>query len=230
MEFFTQDTVVFLEQIKANNSKEWFALHKGEYEEFIKKPSSAFAQEMGEHLMALEPSIKFAPKINHSLFKIYRDSRRMGANKQPIKEKIGLIWWQGSGKRLQSSSFYMHFDTKEIFISSGVRWFEKPLLDAYRETIKAEQKREELYSILELMKKSGFGVVPPAFKRYPRGFTKEMPFVELSLYKAMAVYTTLDIRHLFGGEEFIDTLFGIYEKMHPLQQFVYEMSLKVKDG
>ena len=227
MEFFTKKTVEFLQQMGSNNSKEWFALHKDEYEQYIKTPSQAFAQEMGEHLMALEPTITFAPKINHSLFKIYRDTRRMGANKQPLKERIGLIWWHGSGKRLQSSSFYIHFDTKEIFVSAGVRWFEKPLLDAYRATIQDEKKREELAAILELLVAKGYKVIEKGFKRYPRGFDKEMSYSELSLYKGMAVYTTLDIEHLFEGEKFIDTLFGIYEEMLPLEQFMYEVSLRV---
>jgi len=132
---FSKKTLPFLESIRQNNNKTWFEAHKDEYEKLILNPSRAFVEEMGEHLQALEPTINAVPKINKSLYRIYRDTRRMGANKEPIKSRIGIIFWQGSGKRMQSSSFYLHFSPDELFVAAGVRWFEKPMLDAYREYI-----------------------------------------------------------------------------------------------
>ncbi len=231
MEFngFSKKTLPFLESIRKNNNKEWFEAHKAEYQELILNPSRAFVEEMGEHLMALEPTINFAPKINQSLFRIYRDTRRMGANKLPIKHRIGIIFWQGRAKRLQSSSFYMHFSPEELFVAVGVRWFEKPLLDAYREYIKNDEKRAELADILENVTSKGYSIIEKGYKRYPRGFTKEMENVELSLYKGMATYKTLDPHLIEDGEKLLDTLYTIYEDMFALQQFMYEVSLRVKD-
>jgi uncharacterized protein (TIGR02453 family) len=138
MEFkgFSKKTLPFLESIRQNNDKEWFEAHRNEYEKYILEPSRAFVNEFGEHLMALEPSINFSAKINKSLFRIYRDTRRMGAIKVPLKHRIGIIFWQGNGSRMQTSSFYLHFSPDELFIAVGVRWFEKPMLEAYREYIK----------------------------------------------------------------------------------------------
>ncbi|WP_304543366.1 DUF2461 domain-containing protein [Sulfurimonas microaerophilic] len=231
MEFsgFSEKTLAFLESIRQNNNKEWFEAHKSEYTDLILNPSRAFVKEMGEHLMALEPTINFAPKINQSLFRIYRDTRRMGANKLPIKHRIGIIFWQGNAKRLQSSSFYLHFSPDELFVAVGVRWFEKPMLDAYRGYIKDDDKREELAEILETITAKGYSIIEKGYKRYPRGFDKEMENVELSLYKGMATYKTLNPHLIEDGEKFIDTLYKIYEDMLPLQQFMYEVSLRVKD-
>ncbi len=218
---FPKEALLFLEAIGNNNSKEWFELHRNEYERFILEPSRVFAQEMGEHLMALEPTVNFAPKMNHTLFKIYRDTRRMGNDKRPIKERIGFIWWQGSGKRLQSSSFYMHFDKKELFAAVGVRWFEKPMLDAYRKFIANEKNRDRLQNTLDEITQKGYSVIEKGYKRYPRNFDG----VELSLYKGMATYKTLPSLLVTDGEKLIDTLYKIYEDMLPLQQIVYDISL-----
>ncbi len=225
---FSADALGFLARIGENNTKEWFEAHKHEYEELILTPSRAFAEEMGDHLLALEPTINYAPKINHSLFRIYRDIRRMGHDKRPIKERIGFIWWQGSGKRLQSSSFYMHFDKSEIFAAVGVRWFEKPMLDAYREFIRDENNRERLGFVLEEITSKGYKIIDKGYKRYPRGFDASMSFAELALHKGMATYKTLPSSLVTRGEELIETLFKIYEDMLPLQQIVYEISLRVK--
>lgn len=231
MEFkgFSKKTIPFLKAIRKNNNKEWFEAHKSEYEEYILNPSRAFVVEMGEHLQALEPTINAQPKINKSLFRIYRDTRRMGSDKTPIKSRIGIIFWQGRAKRLQSSSFYLHFSPDELFVAVGVRWFEKPLLDAYREYIQDDFKRVELDRLLSSLESKGYETLPKGYKRYPRGFTADMPSVEMSLFKGVASYKMLNPSLIEDGEKFIDTLYNIYEDMLPLQQWMYKMSLSVKE-
>ena len=231
MEFsgFSKKTLPFLEAIRQNNDKEWFEAHRDEYEEHILEPSRAFVEEFGEHLQALEPTINFSPKINKSLFRIYRDSRRMGAIKVPLKHRIGVIFWQGTGSRMQTSSFYLHFSPDELFVAVGVRWFEKPMLDAYREYIKDDERREKLSKILKKMSAKGYKTIEKGYKRYPRGFSADMSNADLSLYKGMATYKILEPNLIEDGEKLIDTLYKIYEEMLPLQQLVYEISLRVKE-
>ena len=227
---FSKKTLPFLEQIRQNNNKEWFSAHKHEYEELILNPSRAFVTEMGEHLQALEPSIHAIPKINKSLYRIYRDSRRPNALTMPIKERIGIIFWQGSGKRMQSSSFYLHFSPEELYVATGVRWFEKPMLDAFRKYIKNDDRREQLAEILKEIKSKdkGYTHLEKGYKRYPKGFSADMKNADLSLYKGMATYTLLDPYIIEDGDKFINALYKIYEDMLPLQQFMYEVSLRVE--
>ena len=231
MEFkgFSKDTLPFLESIRKNNDKEWFEAHRVEYEENILNPSRAFVEEFGEHLMALEPTINFSPKINKSLFRIYRDTRRMGAIKVPLKHRIGFIFWQGNGSRMQNSSFYLHFSPDELFVAVGVRWFEKPMLDAYRDYIKNDNRRAKLAKVLDSIEAKGYKTIEKGYKRYPRGFSAEMSDADLSLYKGMATYKILDPKLIVKGDKLIDTLYKIYEEMLPLQQLVYEISLRVKE-
>ncbi|MFK5937413.1 MAG: DUF2461 domain-containing protein [Sulfurimonas sp.] len=233
MEFkgFSKKTLAFLSSIKKNNNKEWFEAHRTGYEELILNPSRAFVVEMGEHLQALEPSINAEPKINKSLYRIYRDTRRMGANKAPIKHRIGVIFWQGNTKRMQSSAFYMHFSPDELYVAVGVRWFEKPMLDAYREYISDEKRRVNLAKTLKsiVCKDKGYTYLEKGYKRYPRGFSADMPEVDLSLYKGMATYKVLDPHVIEDGEILISTLYKIYEDMLPLQQIMYEISLRIKE-
>ncbi|MFA6191141.1 MAG: DUF2461 domain-containing protein [Sulfurimonas sp.] len=230
MEFigFSKKTLPFLKAIRANNNKEWFEGHKSEYEELILSPSRAFVVEMGEHLQALEPTIHAEPKINKSLFRIYRDIRRMGSNKEPIKSRIGIIFWQGKASRLQSSSFYLHFSPDELFVAVGVRWFEKPLLDAFRNYIKDEEKRVELDTVLKELSPCGYQILPHGYKRYPQGFSSDMLSADMALFKGMAAYKILEPSLIENGEKLISTLYKIYEDMLPLQKIVYEITLKVK--
>lgn len=223
--------LAFLQTIKENNNKEWFEAHRDEYEKFILNPSRAFVVEMGEHLQALEPTVSAEPKMNKSLFKMFRDVRRMGENKEPLKSKIGIIFPQGgwSGCRLQKSSFYLHFSPDELFVAVGVRWFTKAMLDAYREYIQDDKRRAKLAQTLKKLENIGYTTIEKGYKKYPQGFHAEMQDVDLSLQKGMASYKILNPNLIENGEELIKTLYKIYEDMLPLQQIMYAVSLHVKE-
>lgn len=224
---FPKESLPFLKKIKANNTKEWFDGHKEEYQRLILEPSRDFVVEMGEHLQALVPTVNAIPKINGSLFRIYRDTR-FSKNKSPIKSRIGIIFWQGRGKRMSSSAFYLQFDPKELMLAVGIRSFKKEMLDAYREYIKNDEQRRELHEILEDVKAKGYQLPEPRYKRYPRGFDKTMEHAYLSLYDGIYAFRMLLPSELFD-EQFVYKAYELYEELFALHQWVYEMTLTAKE-
>ena len=225
---FPKESIKFLKEIAKNNNKEWFEANKSRFERVIKEPSKEFVVEMGEHIQALVPTINAIPKVNGSLFRIYRDVR-FSKDKTPIKTRIGLIFWQGRGKRLKSSCFYMHFNTKELFIASGIRWFDRPTLLAYREVIKDDHKRKELFQILEKLKAKGFQIAEPHYKRLPKGFDKQSEHVDLALLDALFAGITLDVKEYLFSDKLIDKCYECFELMYDLHAWVYEMTLLVDE-
>lgn len=219
---FPKEGLTFLSNIIINNSKEWLDTHKSEYESAILHPNKAYVQEMGEHLQILVPQINAIAKVNKSLFRIYRDAR-FHIN-DPIKERIGIIFWQGITHRMQSASFYMHYDPFEIFVASGIRNFKPPLLSTYREYIKNDVKREALHHILETLKEKGYQIPKPEYKRLPREFDKELSYGYLTRYRSMYAYTTFKPDKCFHSKAIIDRNFKIYEDMLDLHQWVYELT------
>jgi uncharacterized protein (TIGR02453 family) len=219
---FPKEGLAFLDNIIINNSKEWLDTHKNEYEKYIVTPNKAYVEEMGEHLQILVPTIHAIPKINKSLFRIYRDARFHRLD--PIKERIGIIFWQGATHRMQSSSFYMHYDPFEIFVATGIRNFKAPLLATYREYIKNDAKRETLHHILVDLKNKGYTIPEPQFKRYPLGLDKDDKYAYLYLYGSMYAFTVFPPDETFHSEAIIDKNFKIYEDMLDLHQWVYELT------
>ena len=220
---FPKEGLQFLDKIIINNSKEWLDANRSEYERVIVEPNKAYVEEMGEHLQILVPTINAIPNTNKSLFRIYRDARFHLAD--PIKTRIGIIFWQGGGHRMQSSSFYMHYDPTEIFVAAGIRNFKPTLLATYREYIQNEERRTELHNILEDLKAKGYKIPEPHYKRFPRDFDKDAPYAYLALYRAIFAYTTFKPNKTFHSEKIIDKNFKIYEDMLELQQWVYELTL-----
>ena len=221
--FFTKESIQFLEEIRENNNKVWFEANRHRYESYILDPSRAFVVEMGEHLQALVPNINAIPKINASLFRIFRDIR-LSKDKTPLKSRIGIVFWRGSGRRLQSASFYIHFSPDCLLVASGIRGFSKDALAGYREYIKDPRHAAQLEAIMIALKEKGYLFPDAHYKRYPRGFVKSMPHAHLSLYAAMFAYKELDAKMIYH-DNLIDRLYAMYEEMLPLFEWIYEMSL-----
>ena len=220
---FPKEGLDFLNQIIINNSKEWLDAHREEYERFIVSPNKAYVKEMGEHLQILVPTINAVPTTNKSLFRIYRDARFHLDD--PIKTRIGIIFWQGGGHRMQSSSFYMHYDPFEVFIATGIRNFKPTLLKTYREYIQNDERRSELHNILEDLKAKGYALPEPKYKRMPRECNAADSHSYLYFMGAIYAYTTFPPDETFHSEAIIDRNFKIYEDMLELQQWLYELTL-----
>ncbi len=220
---FPKASLDFLARIRRNNTKEWFEAHRNEYESLILEPSRSCTIELGEHLQALVPTINATPKVNGSLFRIYRDIR-FSKDKTPIKSRIGLIFWQGRGRRMQSSAFYLHFSPDELFVAVGIRGFSPQMLECYREYITVARHRETLHTILESMRSQGFSVPEPHYKRLPRHFDASLRDEVLTRYNSMYVYRVFP-PEMIHSSALIPTLYATYEAMLPLQQWVYAMTL-----
>ncbi len=225
---FPKAGLSFLSEIIENNSKEWFEANRDRHNQYIVAPNQVFVEELGEHLQILVPTINAIPKTNKSLFKIYRDSRFHPI--EPIKTKIGLLFWQGGGHRMQSSSFYMHYEPHEVFWAAGIRNFKPPLLSAYREYIQHDAHREELHSILEALKVQGYQIPDPHYKRCPRELDCEASHSYLYRYRAMYAYHSVKPDHTFHSAKILDKSFAIYEAMLPLQQWVYGLTLHQRES
>ena len=220
---FSKEGIEFLKKVEKNNTKEWFELHRHIWQKEIRDISSSFVVEMGETLQILLPEINFEPKVGKSLFKIYRDTR-FSKDKTPIKSKIGHIFWQGDGHKMQSSSFYLHYNKDSYFIASGIRAFKPELLKKYREYIKLDIHAQELDSILKETKNKGYKLPEYGFKRLPKGFDKDDKYSYLALYKAMFAYKEYPLDEIFFSPKVVDRAFKIYKELFPLQQWVYRMT------
>ena len=222
---FSQKGIKFLKELEQNNTKVWFEDNRYIWEEEIRKINENFVIDMGETLQILNPQINFMPKVGKSLFKIYRDVR-FSKDKTPLKSKIGIIFYSGNTHRMQSSSYYMHYTKDSYFIATGIRNFKPELLKHYREYLKNETKRIELYNILEDLKQKGYKLPEKKYKNIPKVLSeyKDNVYIDLSLYGAMFAYSEFKINNDFFSINILDKTFKIYQDMYNLHNWVYEMT------
>ena len=92
---FPKEFITFFENLKQNNSKDWFEKNRKDYEQFVMHPAREFVAEMGKKLRKIAPDVNAIPKINKSLFKINRDVR-FSKDKSLYKTYMGhlVVGWR----------------------------------------------------------------------------------------------------------------------------------------
>jgi len=63
---FPKELFTFFENLKQNNSKDWFEKNRKDHERFVTHPAREYVEEMGDQLRKIAPGVHAIPKINKS--------------------------------------------------------------------------------------------------------------------------------------------------------------------
>ncbi len=222
---FPKETAKFYEDIVRNNNKEWFEENRERYNEFVLTPARSFVNTIGERLAELVPTINYIPKINGSIYKIFRDARyHKGA---PLKTHLGVFFWEGIG-RSTSCGFYFQISPPFYTCGVGTPCFEKPLLDEYRAALLDDKKYAEFESIMKDMKSHYYELRGDKKKRLPRGVKAEGDRAEYLLYNSLYISDETPINEDFYSDEFADHVFEIFKNMLPYHNWLNNLIIQSK--
>lgn len=179
----------FLEEIEANNNREWFEANKPLYLEKVKQPMeelvAAIGREMGDY------AADYIPEPKKAVLRIYRDVR-FSKNKLPYKTNVAANFpRQGQGK-MEGASFYLHLDRKELVVAAGIYMPSPETLKQLRSYIAG--RHEELRAIIaeRNLKKLMGGLHGEPMTRLPKGYLPGDPAEDLLRYKMFIVWSELD--------------------------------------
>jgi len=174
---FPPATVSFLEELRANNTRDWFEANKARYEADVLEVALDFVQSMHDPLLELAPHFTAIPKrVGGSLMRIYRDTR-FSKDKTPYKTNIGIQFRHERAKDVHSPGYYVHVDPDEVFLGVGM-WRPAPeALAGIRERI-AEEPDEWQRAKGDRSFARHFELGGDTLKRPPRGFDKDHPMIE----------------------------------------------------
>ncbi len=164
---FPKKTLTFLRAVGRNNSKEWFAAHRDEYERYWLAPARAFVEAAGAALQAVAP-VAYEPKVNGSIFRINRDIR-FSADKRPYKDHLDFWFWEGE-RRAAVSGFYLRIAPKTLGIGAGAHGFDKDRLTAFRNAVVAPDASAELAKAVGQVEQAGHAIHGEHYERVPRGY------------------------------------------------------------
>ena len=188
---FEPETLKFLEELKANNNREWFKEHKPRYEEQVLDVALRFIQSMQDPLHEIAPHFVALPtRTGGSLMRVYRDTR-FSKNKLPYKTNIGIQFRHEQAKNVHSPGYYVHIDPDEVFVGVGMWRPESDALRHIRERIVArpgDWKR----AIGDPVFRRNFSLGGESLKRPPRGFDKDHELIDDIKRKSFIAFKDLD--------------------------------------
>ncbi len=220
---FPQVTIDFLTRLSRNNNREWFERHKDDFQNQFLEPAQRFALEIGGRLQDFVPNIVAIPKIDHSIFRLHRDVR-FSKNKSPYKTNLGIYFWEGKRKKLDSSGFYFHVEPKLFFIGVGHYVFPKDLLVKYRDAVADPEQGRELVKIInKITKNKSYEVGGKFFKKIPKGYPSDLPQSDFLLYNGLyTYYESENINQILSGKA-IDLTMKIFKDMLPLHEWLVKI-------
>lgn len=219
---FSKDTFKFLKGLEKNNTKDWFEEHRNVYEDKVLQPSLSFVSEMGEELIKLAPQIVAVPKIDKSIFRIYKDVR-FSKDKTPYKTHIGIFFWEGKRKKLENPGFYLQLNKSSIFLAGGFYYIPKDLLKSYRDAVVDPGKGPELRKIINRISKNAqYSVSGDKYKRVPAGYDQDHKNADLLLYKGVHAYCEMPLPQEIYSSDFIQLCFKIFKDFAPLHKWMRE--------
>jgi len=174
---FEKKTIKFLNELAANNNREWFKANKTRYEEDVLDVALHFIQSMQEPLAKFAPHFTAVPtRMGGSLMRVYRDTR-FSKNKLPYKTNIGIQFRHERAKDVHSPGYYVHIDTDEVFIGVGMWRPDSEPLRQIRERIAARPGEWSRATGTPAFKRY-FNLGGEALQRPPRGFDKDHPLID----------------------------------------------------
>ena len=216
---FPKEYFSFFNKLKKNNSKQWFEKHRDDYDQLVMHPARGFVTAMGEKLRKIAPEVNAVPKINKSLFKINRDVR-FSNDKSPYKTYMGIWLWEGDGKRMECSGFYLHVENKNVLIGVGIKMFSKPLIDRYRRAVVDKNQGAALKSAVRKISAKGYLIDCKHYKKVPRGYDAEHPNAEFLLYNGLTARVEEKVPDVFFSDALIDYAYTHYKNMLPLHRWL----------
>ena len=164
---FTKETVRFLQELKANNTREWFADNKSAYENAVKAPAQHFCDALTGQLQILTGAAH-----KSKIFRIHRDLR-FSKDKTPYNAHLHISFIPES-KMAAPPCWFFGLAPERLTVGAGVFAFDKPALEAYRQRVDGKDG-VALAALLDLLKQDGVRIGDIELKRVPTGYAQDHP-------------------------------------------------------
>jgi len=215
---FGRETLSFLDELKANNNREWFAENKSRYEDQVLDVALRFIQSMQSPLETIAPHFVAVPtRIGGSLMRVYRDTR-FSRDKLPYKTNIGIQFRHEDGKDVHAPGYYVHIEADEVFLAAGMWRPPSGPLKAIRERI-AARPAEWRRAIADASFRRHYRLEGESLKRPPRGFDGDHECIEDLKRKSFIAIKPVDVDAVLNPrfQQRVETTFAAAE---PFMRFL----------
>jgi len=215
----TADTLSFLKDLKQNNNREWFELHKSGFKSLESEVKGFYGRLMDK--------MKEHDEIEKlKMFRIYRDVR-FSKDKTPYKPHFaGSFSRAGANLR---GGYYVQIRPGESFIAAG--FWEPNTEDLLRIRKELEYDASAFRKLIKTpsFKNTWGELVGDEVKTAPKGFNKEDPNIDLIRKKAFIFVRNFNDKEVLD-KKFIEEVNKSFKNIRPFFDLMSEILTTNLDG
>jgi len=215
---FPKSLPVFLQDLAANNTKDWFESHRDSYVQAYLEPATAFVTAIAPLLAEWDAGIRAEAKLNGSVRRIHRDTR-FSKDKRPYHARLHLIFWQGK-KPTGAPGFHFLIGPDHMGLGAGFWAFDKAELERYRDALGRPKTAAALVSAIQNATSDGYRLDPPALKRPPAGYDTADP--DLIRQKGLVVRCDAPLPAALFDSGAVSHVRDRFEPLVPLHRWIVE--------
>jgi uncharacterized protein (TIGR02453 family) len=219
---FQPETLDFLRDLGANNTRPWFDAHRAEYARDYLAPALAFITAMDAPLRRLNPTAHADPRVNGSLFRINRDVR-FSRDKTPYNHHLDLFFWAGEGRSRERPGFFFRLRPDRVILGAGIHAFDARMLEAYRASVLDEDRGTSLVAVVSKAKGAGASVERLGCRRVPAGFDPAHPRAGLLRHNALHASFDEPLPSSISTPSFVDHCLTRFRPLAPLLDWIAEL-------
>ena len=214
----SKNSLQFLEDLKANNNRDWFLANKKRYEDYKKDYHELIAAFLNV-MKPMDASLAML-EVKNCTFRINRDIR-FSKDKSPYKSHMG-IWMSSNSHGVNAPGYYIHIEKGASFIAGGLYAPEASELKKVRKEIAFFY--DDLEEILNDKKlKTQFGgfsrTEGNALKNAPKDYDKDHPAIEFLKLKSFTVSKKIADKELLD-KDCVKNIAGTLIAIKPLIAFL----------
>jgi uncharacterized protein (TIGR02453 family) len=188
----------FYEHLETDNTREFWNAHKHEYQQFVREPMIALADELED---------EFGPA---TVFRPNRDIR-FSPDKSPYKTYQGMFV-----ERLPGTGLYAQVSADGILVSGGFHSHSPDQIERYRLAVDAASSGTALADIVTGLGEHGLSVGGDQLKTRPRGVQPDHPRLELLRYRSLTASRNRPAGPDLAGPPVLDLIRQDWQRLIPL--------------
>ncbi|MFF5208734.1 DUF2461 domain-containing protein [Streptosporangium sp. NPDC000396] len=199
---FPDEAFVFYEGLEADNSKTYWTRHKQVYEDMVKAPMAALAEELEAEFGRVH------------LFRPHRDVR-FAKDKSPYKTHQGAYTATG-----EAIGYYVQIDAEGLRAGAGLYSAEGGQLARYRQAVDEEISGVPLEKIVAEIRAAGYEIGGDRLKTRPRGVPEDHPRLDLLRHRSLHAGRRFPLEPWIHTPEALDRVRVVWRDLIPLVEWL----------
>ena len=222
---FSANTLDFLRNLKVNNNKAWFEVHRQDYQEYLLEPLRNLVTDLGEFMLSIDPYFEITPAVDKTISRIYRDTR-FSKDKSPYKSRMWVTFKRPIKDWKEAPAYFFEITPDSYRYGMGFYQASRDTMDRLREKI--DKTPGEFLKVISFYSSQRVFVVEG--EKYKRLLDENKPAEIQEWYQRKNFYLVCNRKvdnRLFNRNLAGDLISG-YSLVAPFYRYLWKIKSKTK--